>query len=125
MNIENLNEVETYIENNKNIIMTKCSSILGKRIENANFNGIVGGKNTSYNVRTENYSTASEYVEAWFDSFERLLQSEKDFERISTFDSGARSEKSVHRMKKLLNDKDVKNFITVYLARTYLRKSNK
>ncbi|MBZ8172659.1 hypothetical protein FOG26_05675 [Staphylococcus cohnii] len=125
MNIEDLNEVETYIENNKNKIMTKCSSILGRKIEHANFNGIVGGKNTSYNVRTEDYSTASKYVEAWFDSFEQLYQSEKDFERIPAFDSETRREKSVYRMKKLLNDKDVKKFVTVYLARTYLRKLNK
>lgn len=122
MNIEDLNQVETYIAKNKKKIMEKCSTILGKKIEMPNFNGIVGGKNTAYNVRKENYSTASEYVKAWFKSFERLLQSEKDFERIPTFDSETRSERSVHRMKKLLSDNDVKKFVTVYLARTYLRK---
>lgn len=77
MNIEDLNQVENYIKQNKNVIMNKCSVILNKNIGMANFNGIVGGKNRTYNVRKEDYNSASEYVEAWFNNFNRLLESEK------------------------------------------------
>ncbi|MCG2128173.1 hypothetical protein K4S04_10705 [Staphylococcus epidermidis] len=125
MNIEDLNQVENYIKQNKNVIMNKCSVILNKNIGMANFNGIVGGKNKTYNVRKEDYNSASEYVEAWFNNFNRLLKSEKDFERLPAFETKANGEKSVHRMNMLLNDNDIKKFTIVYLARTYLRNSNK
>lgn len=125
MSIENLNQVENYIKENKDKIMAKCSIILGKNINMANFNGIIGGKNTAYNIKKEDYSTASEYVKAWLNSFERLFQSEKDFERLPTFDIKARGERSVHRMNKLLSDPEVKKFIIAYLARTYLKNLSK
>ncbi|WP_305807467.1 topoisomerase [Staphylococcus hominis] len=126
MNIEDLNQVENYIKQNKNVIMNKCSVILNKNIGMANFNGIVGGKNRTYNVRKEDYNSASEYVEAWFNNFNRLLESEKkDFDTIYLFDSSTRGERSAHRMEKLLNDEDIKDFIIVYLARTYLRNKKK
>lgn len=126
MNIEDLNQVENYIKQNKNVIMNKCSVILNENIGMENFNGIVGGKNKTYNVRKENYNSASEYVAAWLNNFNRLLKSEKkDFDTIYLFDSFTRGERSAHRMEKLLNDDDIKDFIIVYLARTYLRNKKK
>lgn len=115
LKVMNKDQIERYIENNKEYVFNEVSKIFNKEINIQNFNGIIGGKNFTYNVKPENYSTAKEYVEAWFKSFNIIYQKEKNYSE----------EKSSHRIYKLLQNPNIKEFISIYLTRTYLRKTNK
>lgn len=107
-------KIEIYIKNNQEMVLKKCSNILGKNINMQNFNGIFGSKNRYYHVEPENHPNADEYIKAWFDSFESLYKLEKD----------KHPDRSSHRIKRLLKDEDIKKFVIVYLARTYLKKTS-
>ncbi|MDO2946540.1 hypothetical protein L7826_11100 [Staphylococcus epidermidis] len=110
-----INKIENYLDTHRRKVLNKCSNILNRDVTIQSFNGIFGGKNHFYRVVPESYSTANDYIKAWFDSFEQKYQSEKY--KVGDISS--------HRMKRLLEDEDIKNYVIIYLARTYLRKSNK
>ncbi|WP_242274960.1 topoisomerase [Bacillus cereus group sp. BfR-BA-01445] len=105
-------DVIQYIEDNKDEALKRVSKILGKETKMPSFNGIVGGKNTTYDVNPLDYNTAERYVAAWMLSHEKRYNDEVN----------ASYSKSSHRVYDLLQDSFVKEFIENYLARTYFNK---
>lgn len=109
MDIQSLND---YIDQNKTYVLSEFSKVFNKQVNMQSFNGTIGGKNFTYNVKPENYVTAQEYINSWMDNFYNIYEKEKHYNY----------EKSSHRIYKLLRDPKIKKFVEVYLTRTYLRK---
>lgn len=101
-----------YIEDNKDEALKRVSKILGKETRMPSFNGIIGGKNATYDVNPLDYNTAEGYVAAWMISHEKRY----------TDEINAPYSKSSHRVHDLLQDNFVKKFIESYLARSYFNK---
>lgn len=107
-------EAEKYIEDHKEDALLRASEILGRDVSFASFNGIIGSKNGTYSVDPGSYPTVEEYIEDWHRQHNVCYEAEKY----------APSEKSSHRVHKLLQDEFVCQFIDNYLARTYYRENN-
>lgn len=108
-------DVKQYISDNEEIALEKASQILGKVTSMQSFNGIIGGKNATYEVNVLDYSTPEKYVRAWMKSHEEKYEDEKHL----SFD------RSSHRVHELLKDDFLKEYIKNYLARTYFNKRDK
>lgn len=111
----NLKEVEKYVVENQSHALSIASSLLEKEISVQSFNGIIGGKNASYKVNINDYSTADEYFDAWINNHNLIYELEKNL----SYD------KSSHRVHKLLEDEFLYKYINMFLIRTYLRKMKK
>lgn len=109
---QQLQNVELFLQNNQQQALNLASSILNKTVSIQSFNGIIGGKNGTYDVDALNYSNPSDYISDWLDSHNQLYNKEKNFSY----------EKSSHRVHKLLSDNFLKNYIEQYLTRTFYRK---
>ena len=75
------------------------------------FNGIIGGKNEVFGINVADYASPEEYVKAWMEAEERIKNSDN-----SEYDN------SIKRIDKLLSDNYIREFVKIYLSRTYLRK---
>lgn len=106
-------EIEKFVEDNKEYALLRASEILGREVSWSSFNGIIGSKNGTYSVDPCSYPTAEKYIEDWHKQHNACYESEKN----------SRSEKSSHRIHKLLQDKSECEYIDYYLARTYYRKN--
>lgn len=106
-----IGEVETYIQENKEYALSLVSSILEREVSWQSFNGIIGGKNKTFNVSPSNYSSAEEYVAAW-----RKAHS-MEYEKY-----GYKTPHSaIYRIQQLLEDSILEEYIEKFLARTYFR----
>lgn len=110
----NKNDVEIYLEDNEAEILEKVSKILNKDTSLSSFNGIIGGKNATYEVDALDYDSAEDYIEAWMNSHDEKYNDEKNY-----LPHGS---KSSHRVHDILMDNSIKTFAENYLARTYFRK---
>lgn len=108
----NLELAEKYIQENQEKALRRASQILGKQISHASFNGRIGGKNATYELNINDFDTAQDYVEAWFNSNLQRYEDEKHFG----------DSKSSVRIYNMLSDEFLRNYIGMYLARTYFRK---
>lgn len=107
--------VEKYIKDNSDVALNLVSSILNKNVSMQSFNGIIGGKNKTYDTDALNYKTPEEYIEAWKQSHQGNFDSDKN----------ALYKKSSHKINDLLQNPIVEKFIENYLARTYFKKHAK
>lgn len=107
-----LQSVETYIHEYENQALSIASEILQRDITKSSFNGIIGGKNATYDVDPLKYTNPLDYVNDWLKSHDQRYNDEID----CTY------EKSSHRIHKLLSNDFLKNYIIQYLTRTYYRK---
>ncbi|MCY7716967.1 topoisomerase [Bacillus altitudinis] len=107
-------EVIQFVKENEEKALEITNEILGKGTTMQSFNGIVGGKNATYDVDALAFDTPEGYVEAWLNSHWQRFSDEKY----------APYEKSSHRVHKLLKNPFLKQYIKNYLARTYFKKHN-
>ncbi|MDW3988266.1 topoisomerase [Staphylococcus saprophyticus] len=105
-------QIENYINHNKEHVLNKVSKTWGRQVNMASFNGIIGSKNFTFDVNPVDYTDVSNYVEAWLENFDTIYQKEKNIPY----------EKSSHKLHKLLEDSEIRKFIIVYLARIYFNK---
>lgn len=105
-------EVVKYVKENETAALERVSQILDKKTNLQSFNGIIGGKNATYEVDPLEYDTPESYIKAWMLSHQQRYNDEKHFSYS----------KSSHRVYNLLQDNFVKDFIENYLARTYFKK---
>lgn len=108
-------DVIKYVKDNETAALERASQILDKETNLQSFNGIIGGKNATYDVEPLEYDTPESYIEAWMLSHQKRYNDEKYFSYP----------KSSHRVYNLLQDSFVKDFIENYLARTYYKKHGK
>lgn len=111
--MERLDYINEYLKQNKEQAYAISSKILNKEVDDASFNGIIGGKNATYSVNACDYSTDEEYVEAWLNNQKIIYEKEKDLPW----------DKSSKRIYELLQDEFLKEYISIYLGRTYYRKN--
>ncbi|MCU4862753.1 hypothetical protein OB981_22110 [Bacillus cereus] len=58
-------DVEKYFKDNKEEALRRASEILNKEVNWSSFNGIIGGKNDTYEVVVEEHNTVESYVKDW------------------------------------------------------------
>jgi hypothetical protein len=108
-------DVVKYVKDNEDAALERVSQILDKETNLQSFNGIIGGKNATYDVEPLEYDTPESYIEAWMLSHQKRYDDEKHFPYP----------KSSRRVYNLLQNNFVKEFIENYLARTYYKKHGK
>ncbi|BCD32982.1 topoisomerase [Bacillus cereus] len=107
------NAVEKYFKDNKEKALKKTSEILKEEATSwLSFNGTVGGKNRTYGVNLEEHNTPESYIEAWMEGHKRAYYSD-DHPSYNKFN------RSSHTVHALLQDDFLKEFIVIFLARTY------
>ena len=114
---DNKEEVFRYVEENELQAIQKAQAILkynGMPHIHNSFNGIIGGKNRTYNTPPEKYEAAEQYVDAWLKAHHN--------EYIK--DGRYAKEKSSGRIQCLLEDEYVSSVIQNYLARIYYNKNS-
>lgn len=108
----NIQEIEKYIKDNREVILKKCADILGRsEMTEQSFNGIIGGKNKTFGLKVTNYNSSEEYVDAWMNAERRIKDNDN-----------ANYENSIKRIDKLLGNAEVRKYIETYLARTFLKR---
>lgn len=105
-------DVIQYIKDNEDKALKKASQILHKETNMQSFNGIIGGKNATYDVNVLEYETPEDYLEAWMQSHQKKYNDERNIPYT----------KSSHRVHDMLQDSFLAEFIRNYLARTYFKK---
>ncbi|PGM87985.1 topoisomerase [Bacillus cereus] len=104
--------VEKYFKDNKENALKKTGEILKEETTWSSFNGTVGGKNRTYGVELEEHDTPESYIEAWMKGHKRAYYSDDN----PSYNKFNRSSHTVHA---LLQDDFLKEFIVIFLARTY------
>ena len=105
-------EVERHITDNESEALYRAGQILGREVSRESFNGIIGGKNSTYSSDPSNYETPESYIADWRKKHDARYEREKNYSH----------DMSSHRIHKLLQDEFVSEYIDNYLARTYFRK---
>lgn len=113
--VDNLENVKKYLSIHQEEAFNKCTDInkknnLDKVMNFSSFNGLIGGKNRTYNLDIRSFNTAQEYVNAWIMANETLYQEEKIYG----------IDKSSVRIHNLLDDKFVKDYVAIYLTKIFL-----
>lgn len=79
----------------------------------ASLNGIIGGKNDTFDSRAENYKSHIEYYEAWKKGHQEKYNYDKERPYI----------RSSVKMNDALQNKFLNEFASVYLSRTFFKKN--
>lgn len=107
-------QANDYIQNHRDIAIEKLSKYYPNCDSMKSLNGIIGGKNSTYNVNADNCTSHIEYYLQWkcghFTKYKN--DSTLPFERTSI------------NIYIALQDRFLEEFVAVYLSRTYFKKHN-
>lgn len=115
--LDNLNgygQADNYIKINMNKAIQEINKYYPKCNNMQSLNGIIGGKNSTYNVDASNYNSHIDYYLEWKKGhFEKYMN-----DALLPFD---RTSINIYRA---LQENFLEEFISVYLSRTYFKKHN-
>lgn len=114
-------QAEAYVLKNFDLALSRTTDIF-KNFFNSqgecnkmSLNGIIGGKNYTYDCTVENYSSHIKYYISW---------REGHLNDLNRFHLNM-GNNSALRISKMLEDEFLEEFIAVYLSRTYFKKTGK
>lgn len=100
------------LSKSRSVVLNKASQILGREVNVASLNGILGGKNQAGN---EAFSCFEEFFACWLKSMYQDYLRRKD--EILPM------ERAGFRNARLLHDVEIMNYAEKFLKRTFLRKN--